>query len=318
MKKLLESQDALKMGGETREVSILMSALRGFTALTVKMAPEPIIELLNRYLGKMIEILLDNQAVIDEIVGHGILAFFGAPETQTDHPVRAVAAALKMQAAMQEVNGLNAAAGLPALGMGIAVNTGQVLVGNIGSDRRVKDSVVGSHVNFASRIEACALAGQVIISAATYKRIKDVVEIGNVFEVEVKGMPEPVTLYEVLGLGGGHNLHLTGIEENLVRLPEPLPVSLYRLKDKIVTGAALAALVTQLSAIAARVIYHGELKTWDDVNLRFLSPDAEERPERLYGKVIALKAAAPGRQEATIRFTSLSADAEAAIRSIIK
>ncbi len=204
----------------------------------------------------------------------------------------------------------------PPLEMGIAINTGQVVVGNIGSDRRAKYSVVGSHVNFASRIKAYALGGQVIISAGTYERIKDVVDTGNVFEVEVKGMPEPVTLYEVLGLGGEYNLHLTGSKENLVRLPEPLPVSLYRLKDKIVTGAALGALVTELSATAARVIYKGELKTWDDVNLRFLSPDEEERPERLYGKVIAIKAATPGRQEATIRFTSLSADAEAAIRSI--
>jgi class 3 adenylate cyclase len=316
VKKLLESQDALKMGDETREVSILMSDLRGVAALTARMTPEQVIELLNRYLGKMIEILLDNQAVIDEIVGDGILAFFGAPETQTDHPVRAAATALKMQAAMQEVNRLNAVDGLPPLEMGIAINTGQVVVGNIGSDRRAKYSIVGSHVNFASRIEAYALGGQVIISAGTYERIKDVVDIGNVFEVEVKGMPEPVTLYEVLGLGGGYGLRLTGIKENLVRLPEPLPVSLYRLKDKIVTGAALGALVTELSAIAARVIYKGELKTWDDINLRLLSPDEEERPERLYGKVITLKAAAPDRQEATIRFTFLSADAEAAIRSI--
>ena len=173
VKKLLESQDALKMGGEIREVSILLCDLRGFTALTTTMAPEQVIILLNRYLGKMIEILLDNQAVIDEIVGDGILAFFGAPETQDDHPVRAVATALKMQQVMQEVNRLNKADGLPALEMGVAVNTGQVVVGNIGSDRRAKYSVVGSHVNFASRIEAYALGGQVIISSATYDALKN-------------------------------------------------------------------------------------------------------------------------------------------------
>ena len=97
----------------------------------------------------MIEILLDHRAVIDEIIGDGILAFFGAPEPMEDHPVQAVACALAMQAAMDEVNALNHADGLPHLEMGIAVNTGTVVVGNIGSERRTKYSVVGADVNFA-------------------------------------------------------------------------------------------------------------------------------------------------------------------------
>ena len=240
------------------------------------MAPEQVIILLNRYLGKMIEILLDNQAVIDEIVGDGILAFFGAPETQDDHPVRAVATALKMQQVMQEVNRLNKADGLPVLEMGVAVNTGQVVVGNIGSDRRAKYSVVGSHVNFASRIEAYALGGQVIISSGTYARIKDLAEIGNVVEVEVKGMPGLVKLYEVLGLGGGFDLHLTGKIETLVALSEPLPVSLYRIEDKIITGTAGNARITQLSEIAARVVYRGNSRQWEDVNVRLFSQAGED------------------------------------------
>jgi len=113
VQRLLESKDALKMGGETLEVSILMSDIRAFTALSAGMAPEQVIVFLNRYLGKMIDILLDHHAVIDEIIGDGILAFFGAPEPLDDHPVRAVACALRMQAAMEEINALNAADGLP-------------------------------------------------------------------------------------------------------------------------------------------------------------------------------------------------------------
>ncbi len=104
VKKLIESQEVFKLGGETREVTLLMSDLRGFTALTANMEPEKVIDLLNRYLGKMIETLLDNRAIIDEIAGDGILAFFGAPEPQEDHPLRAVATALKMQDAREEVN----------------------------------------------------------------------------------------------------------------------------------------------------------------------------------------------------------------------
>lgn len=281
------------------------------------MAPEQVIDLLNRYLAKMIEILLDNQAIIDEIVGDGILPFFGAPETQKDHSVRAVATVLRMQEAMKEVNRLNRADGLPLLEMGIAVNTGQVVVGNIGSERRAKYSVVGSHVNFTSRIEAYALGGQVFISSGTYERIKDLAEIVNVVEVEAKGMPGLVTLYEVLGLGADYDLHLTGKMEILVALPEPLPVSLYRIEDKIITGTAGNAWVTELSESAARVVYEGELKEWEDVNVRLLSQAREELPARLYGKVIAVQASREGHHEATVRFTSLSADAAETIRAII-
>ena len=160
--KLLESEGALEMGGEIREVSLIMSDLRGFTAIIAEMKPEEVITFLNRYLSRMIEILLDHRAVIDEIVGDGILAFFGAPEPLEDHPARAVACALSMQAAMDELNAENEADGLPRLAMGIGVNTGSVVVGNIGSERRTKYSVVGSDVNFASRLEAVALAGQVL------------------------------------------------------------------------------------------------------------------------------------------------------------
>ena len=106
-----------------------------------------------------------------------------------DHPARAVACALAMQAAMDEINVLNEADGLPHLEMGIAVNTGAVVVGNIGSERRTKYSVVGPHVNFTSRIESFALGGQVLISARHLERVKDLVEVGDVLQAEMKGIP---------------------------------------------------------------------------------------------------------------------------------
>lgn len=114
------------------------------------------------------------------------------------------------------------------------------------------------------------------VSPATYEHIKDLALIGNV--VQVKGMPGTVTLYEVLGMGGDYDLHLTGKMENLVALPEPLPVSLYRIQDKIITGTAGNAWVSELSEIAARVGYEGELKEWEDVNVRLYNQTREELP----------------------------------------
>jgi class 3 adenylate cyclase len=130
--RLLEDKDGLRLGGEAREITMIMSDLRGFTALTATMNPEEVITFLNRYLGKMVEILIDYRGIIDEIIGDGILAFFGAPEPLEDHPAFAVACALRMQVAMDGINDLNEQDGYARLEMGVAVNTGVVVVGNIG------------------------------------------------------------------------------------------------------------------------------------------------------------------------------------------
>ncbi len=316
VKRLLEDKSALEMGGETREVSMLMSDLRGFTALTTDMEPDDIIAFLNRYLGKMIEILLDYHAVIDEILGDGILAFFGAPEPLEHHPGRAVACAMAMQAAMAEINFLNEADGLPILEMGIAVNTGAVVVGNIGSERRTKYSVVGAHVNLTSRIESFALGGQVLISAATYKRVQDLVEVGDPLQVEMKGMPGKSTLYEVRSIGGPYNIQLKARQETLVQLPKPVKVHLHRIQEKVVIGINEEVWVTHLSETAVQVAFAGELVEWEDVRLQMLGEEGAPIPGKVYGKVTQVKPAA-GQFTATIRFTSVAPEVYQVIRGVL-
>jgi class 3 adenylate cyclase/HAMP domain-containing protein len=314
VKRLLESKEALEMGGETREVSLLISDLRGFTNLTADMEPQEVITFLNRYLGKMIEILLDYRAVIDEILGDGILAFFGAPEPLPDHPVRAVACAMAMQAAMDEVNLLNEADSLPILSMGVAVNTGAVVVGNIGSERRTKYSVVGAHVNFASRIESFALGGQVLISAATYERVKDLVQIGDVLEAEMKGIPGKCTLYEVRAIGGPYNIQLKTRPHTLVKLPEPVQIHLYRMQEKVVVSSNEEVWVTHLGETAVRVTFEGDLVQWEDVRLQMLNRKGAPVPGKAYGKVTQLQPREAGGLEATIQFTSVAPEVYRIIR----
>jgi class 3 adenylate cyclase len=315
VKRLLESEEALEMGGETREVSLLMSDLRGFTAITSEMTPEEVILLLNRYLGKMIEILTDHRAIIDEIMGDGILAFFGAPEPMEDHPSRAVACALTMQAAMEEVNEANAREGLPHLEMGIAVSTGTVVVGNIGSEKRTKYSVVGSPVNFTSRMESFATGGQVLISTATLNRVKNQVELGEIIEVQMKGVPGPSTLYEVVGMKGPVEIHLKPRQETPLLLEAPLPVRVYRIRDKVVVGELSGAVILELCDTAALVRFSGELSQWEDVRLRFSDQSGEEAPGRIYGKVMAVHLREDSAPEAHIRFTSVPPEMAALIRT---
>ncbi|MEJ2069304.1 MAG: adenylate/guanylate cyclase domain-containing protein [Syntrophobacterales bacterium] len=304
----------MALGGETREVTILMSDLRGFTALTADMTPEGIIALLNRYLEKMIEILVDYRAVIDEIQGDGILAFFGAPELLPDHPARAIACAVAMQAAMEEINAKNALEGLPHLEMGIGISSGEVVVGNIGSELRTKYSVVGSPVNFTSRIEAMATAGQVLIGAVTYGRVQDLVDTGEVLHVSMKGIPGQVTLYEVRGLGPPYNLRLKERQEALLPLPERLAVSMERIRDKVVVATMASATLTHLSETGAVALFKGELAEWEDVRLHLLDPAGQQLPGRIYGKVTALEPGPDDLQQATLRFTSVAPDAHLHIR----
>jgi len=306
VKRLLESKEALELGGETREVTILISDLRGFTALTADMEPEDVVTFLNRYLGKMIEILTDHHAVIDEIIGDGILAFFGAPEPMEDHPVQAVACALAMQAAMEEVNTLNHADGLPHLEMGIAVNTGQVVVGNIGSERRTKYSIVGSHVNLASRIEAYAVGGQILIGPTTFLRVRDHIKVGETLMVKMKGIPGQTSLYEVLGIGEPYNIRLPERYETLTPLAALIPVHLQRISEKIVVGETEKAWITHLSETSAAIHLEGELGEWEDVRLHLLDESGREIPKRLFGKVITVKAGEGNEKDVQIRFTSVA------------
>lgn len=318
VKKLLEDQEALALGGETREVTILMSDLRGFTLLTAHLAPERIITLLNRYLGKMIEILTDFQAVIDDIHGDGILAFFGAPTPQPDHPARAVACALTMQLAMEEVNAANAKDGFPHLEMGIGVGSGTVVVGNIGSELRTKYSVVGSPVNFTSRIEALAMPGQVLISADTYRRVQDLVEVGEVLEVAMKGILGRVTLYEVRGLGAPYSLRLKIPQEARVALPRPLAVRLDRLQDKVVVATFDQARLSHLSESGARLMITGELAEWEDVRLHLPDPEVKTTFHLLYAKVTAFKSGPEEGSQAELRFTSVPPLARQAIQQLLR
>jgi class 3 adenylate cyclase/HAMP domain-containing protein len=317
VKRLLEDRGALEMGGETREVSILMSDLRGFTALTADMHPEQVIIFLNRYLGKMIEVLVDHRAVIDEIIGDGILAFFGAPELLDDHPSRAVACALHMQAAMEEINRLNQADGLPHLQMGIAVNTGLVVVGNIGSEQRAKYSIVGSQVNFTGRMESYSVGGQVLISASTYERLGDLVEVQGTMQVQMKGVPLPATLYDVRGLRGPEPIRLKARHDALIPLATPLPIQVFLIKEKIIRDAAGRAWLTHLCDTSAQITLEGELQAFDDVRLHLLD-EAGAVSGKMYGKVMAVRPLGDTRQEADIRFTSVSQEVYRIIREVEK
>jgi class 3 adenylate cyclase len=195
---LLEKPEGLKLGGDLREVTILMSDIRAFSTICERLPPDQVMKMLNNYLGTMSEIIMDHQGTIDEFIGDAILAIFGAPISRPDDADRAVQCALDMQQAMNDINRENREEGLPEISMGIGVNTGAVIAGNIGSEKRSKYGIVGHHVNLTARIESQTAGGEVLISETTRDKLNLAFAIGEQKQVKVKGINEPVSIYQLL------------------------------------------------------------------------------------------------------------------------
>jgi len=196
---ILERPEGLDLGGKLREVTILMSDIRGFTTLCEQLEPTEVVRVLNRYLGAMTDIILSYQGTIDEFIGDAILAVFGAPQHREDDADRAVQCALAMQAAHDELNRQNAQEGFPALHTGIALNTGQVIAGNIGSERRSKYGFVGHAMNVTARIEDVTRGGDVVIADATLRKLRGHYRVDDSREIRAQGMDGPLHIHRVLG-----------------------------------------------------------------------------------------------------------------------
>ena len=232
VKKLLDTPDGLKLGGEKRTLTIMMSDIRGFTALSERMNPEDLIALLNHYLDEMTGPIQEHGGTIIEFIGDGILAIYGAPDYFEDHATRAVAAAVEMQSKMNDVNKWNEKRGYPPLEMGIGINTGEVIVGNIGSEKRTKYGVAGPAVNMCGRIESYSIGGQILIPLATMEAVGPELEISKEMTVYPKGAAGELQLWQVTGIGKPYDLYVRNESKKPVPLEKARPVCFYRLEGK--------------------------------------------------------------------------------------
>ena len=238
---LLETPEGLRFTVERRKVTILMSDLRGFSTISEKMPPEQVVEILNVFLGGMTEVITRYQGTIDEFIGDAILVLFGAPIIRHDDAERAVACAIAMQKAMVDVNQKLQRLNLPSIEMGIGINTGEVVAGNIGSQSRAKYAVVGNHVNLTARIESYTVGRQILISEATYGEVEHILETNGQMEVEPKGVSQPITIYDVQSLGGKYQIALPHYDESFYVLKQPVVVYLRLLTEKKVRQEAITA-----------------------------------------------------------------------------
>jgi class 3 adenylate cyclase len=310
---LLSSPEGLLLGGEQKKVTILMSDLRGFTALSEDLRPEQVVRLLNSYLGAMADVIFAQRGMIDEFVGDAILAIFGAPLSRADDARRAVACAVSMQLALGELNRRNQEQGLPRLEMGLAVHTGEVVVGNIGSERRAKYGVVGSPVNATSRIESFAVGGQILISEAALREAGPDVRVGERLLIEAKGTREPLVAYDLQGIGGEYALFLPAEHERPVPLAPPLAVRYRFLEGKVLEGESLEGAFVELGVRSGLLRTARRLRPLSTLRFELSGPAGATL--ELYAKVVEVREG--GEELYTVRFTSVPASQEGRLRELL-
>lgn len=250
---LLETPEGLKLIGEKREITILMCDIRGFTSISEQLPPEQVVQLLNLYLDLITKVIQQYDGTINDITGDGIVVFFGAPLTKEDDPQRAVACAIAMQQAMETVNHRAQQLNLPPLEIGIGINTGEAVIGNIGSEKLAKYTAIGSHVNLAARIESFTVGGQLFISQTTYDAVQSVVQIEGQTQAFLKGVGQAVPLYDVSGIGEPYNVFLPKEQDSFAVLKAAIALKYTILEGKHLAGEWLPGTLVKLSRKGAEI-----------------------------------------------------------------
>jgi adenylate cyclase len=198
---LISHPEKLRLGGERKELSVLFSDLEGFTTLAETTPPDELVGILNEYLTAMTQVIMKNNGTLDKFEGDLIMAFWGAPIPQNDHVFRACMAALQMQSALATIRQEWPLKNKPALFARIGINTGEMVVGNMGSTEKFNYTVIGDSVNIASRLEGANKIYKtgIILSESSYNQVRVAFRFRELDLLAVKGRTEPIRIYELLG-----------------------------------------------------------------------------------------------------------------------
>jgi len=193
---LLKSEKAVELGGEEKQVTAMFADIRGFTAMSEKMTPHQVIEVLNHYFGDMTDLVFEHDGTLDKFIGDCLFALWGTPLGDKDHAIKAVKCCLAIQEKLKTQH----TKGIPPINLGMGLCSGPAVVGNMGSAQRQEFTAIGDTVNTASRLSGQASGGQIIISESTFKLVKDKVNVKKLPAVKVKGKTKALTIYQVLTL----------------------------------------------------------------------------------------------------------------------
>lgn len=249
---VVNGQEAM-LGGDRREVTLLFSDLRNFTRFSEQTRPEEVVQLLNAHFDRMVQIINSHQGFVVDFLGDSLFAVFGAPERDPDHARKAVSCAIDMQLAHQRLNRDFTEANLPLMEMGIGINSGPCVVGNMGSIMRIKYGVVGHAVNLASRLESFTAGGQVLISESTHQAVAGQFAVVGPLETYAKGVEAAIHLWEVRGIPHREDKTLPPTVPGLTRLAEPIPVRFRLITGKQISSSPYEGRLLQLSPAGAEL-----------------------------------------------------------------
>jgi adenylate cyclase len=200
MDEVLKDPGRLALGGARKKATMVFTDIRGFTSMSETLEPEDVVSVINVYLSVQTEIILRNGGMLDKFVGDCVMAVFGTPISKPDDSLRAVKSALEIQQSLLELNQARKMAGEKTVTIGIGINTGDVVSGNMGSAQKMDYTVIGDSVNLAARLESIAEGGSILISENTYMQVKDHIEADKLSPLAVKGKKEKVLVYSVKSL----------------------------------------------------------------------------------------------------------------------
>jgi adenylate cyclase len=305
---------------KSKAITVLLSDLRGFTAMSETIPPSDVMNMLNRYFYKMSDIIVHQYGgTIDKFMGDSIMALFGIHNKQPDDLKRALACAISMQIAMDEVNQENKDMGLPELYMGIGINTGNVVAGELGSEIYSQYTVIGDEVNLTHRIESFTLRGQILISGNSYNQASSFIDTGAKNEVYSKGKHKAITLYELLAVNLNSTIKLITPRREM-RKSHRIEINqlfiYHHVDGKQINPTRNQGTIIDISyggmfaSIAEDIPLFSEIKF--DISLSFV----DGVNDSVYAKVLRI-APAQDRYLVNFEFTALSPKAQKALKTYI-
>jgi adenylate cyclase len=313
---LLDVEDQFT-DAEHKQVTILLSDIRGFTAITEMYTAKIVMDLLNRYFACMTQIILRYGGKIDKFMGDSIMVLFGAPSTEKDDVERAIACAVEMQRAMTQFNEQNMLMGLPELFVGIGINSGEVMAGDLGSLAHKEYTVIGDQVNLVSRIEAQSLRGQILLSENTYRLAMEFAEVSEPNRVQVKGKRDAVTLYELISTCKPYPMIVPRREERKSpRVEVKIPVFFQVLEGKNVLPEIHRGDVVDLSYNGMLAVIPFPLPTHTEIRISLSLHLLGDESTEMYARILTLQDHRDG-YRASLEFTFVDELGQRAIKQFV-
>ena len=318
---IMEKEEGEFIGGNRVPMAVLMADLRGFSSKSESMTMSELMDLLNYFFGTMAEIITKYNGTIIELMGDGILAVFGALIQNDKYAEAAIASAISMENAMEEINEFCKQKNIPEVELGIGIHCGTAFVGNVGSERMMRYNVIGRVVNECSRIEGCSIGGQVFISEQTLNQLTCNAKIKSTASVTAKGIKAPLQIYEIEGLDGTYECSLKEKQqEPFYTLSHEMIFEFFPINNKVISNRKMVGKVKEINIQygilevieedAEDVMMLNEIAVFMDGEIR-TRKGIEPELSGVYAKIIKVEG-----NQVLVRFTHLNKDFKAFVESI--